>query len=290
MAITNNRVKKPQAVVINGIDAGGAMQATIQAGYDNIIQSAPDGLQIPMVDKETQYVRGTIVTQDWVHALELLTGVSGTLVFYEAESGAATYCEHTITKPIIHSIALQFNKGGHGTVAFEFECKAAAAEDTIAVMWVQLAAQVAPTAITAARGGYRITAAAHGGASIYHIMSVSFKLTMKLTKACNDGDVGYTCVDAETDGMNGSGAVTFQDAAAALARIVAAKAALVLTVTQSQGATAKTVTIAGVDFTNIDHNASADADFTGVTANYVIANTVGTELTLAGANPILTIA
>ena len=36
MATVNNRVGLPQAIVINGIDTGGAMTARISAGYDTI--------------------------------------------------------------------------------------------------------------------------------------------------------------------------------------------------------------------------------------------------------------
>jgi hypothetical protein len=89
MATVNKRVGLPQAVTINGVDAGGAMVARIQEGYDNILRSAPDGLQVPVKDKEAEYVRGEIVTQDWVEAVNLLTGTVGTFVFYERKSGVA---------------------------------------------------------------------------------------------------------------------------------------------------------------------------------------------------------
>lgn len=69
MATVNKRVKNPQVQTINGIDAGGAMQIRIQAGFDNKAKSAPDGLAVSLQDKSVQYVRGSIVTQDWIHAV-----------------------------------------------------------------------------------------------------------------------------------------------------------------------------------------------------------------------------
>ena len=64
MTTVNNRLKKPQALVINGVDAGGIMTARILMGFDSRIASAPDGLEVPLSDREIQFVRGTVVTQD----------------------------------------------------------------------------------------------------------------------------------------------------------------------------------------------------------------------------------
>jgi len=89
MSTVNNRVGVPQAVTINGVDAGGAMQIQIDCGYDNRPQSAPDGLEVALKDKEIQYCRGRLTTQDWVEFVNLLTGAVGTYVCYERRSGMA---------------------------------------------------------------------------------------------------------------------------------------------------------------------------------------------------------
>lgn len=306
MATVNNRVAIPQATVINGIDAGGAMTARINAGYDTIHRSAPDGLEVPMKDREVQFVRGTITTQDWSHVVELLTGTVGTYVFYERKSGVPVetgYIQHTITNPVIHRISLTFNQGGYGTITFDFECLAADETKAIADMWGLVDSQAAPSYVTAARGGFRIESAKHGHETptpawqdIYHVTRFEFTMTLKLVKACNDLDIAYTCVDARLDGLTLTGSITFQDAAitgailVAQALIAAARDLLVIVTHQSQGAADKTITIAGVDFNSIVNTSDANADFTEYTAEFEVSNNETTQLTLAGTNKIVEIA
>jgi hypothetical protein len=290
-------------MAINGVDAGGKMTARIQAGYDQKFQSAPDGLQVPLKDKAVQFVRGTIVTQDWVEAVNLLNGTLGTYVFYERKSGVAEasgYIKHTITAPIIHRMSLRISSGDKNTVyataEFDFECRPADESKGIIDMWAMTDSQNTPTYISAARGGIRIETALHGALSLYHITNFTFELRLRLVKACNDIDVGYTCVDAELDGLQCTGSISFQDSSITSAKLkaqqllIATKATLVLTIRQSQGATDKVVTIAGVDINDIAEDASAEAEFTAFSANFDIANNGTTQLTLAGANKIITIA
>ncbi len=303
MATVNKRTGEPQAVVINGIDAGGVMTARIQAGFENNIHSAPDGLQVPLKDKEIQYVRGTVVTQDWPHAIELLTGAATTLVFYERKRGVAAangYIKHTITNPVIHRIDIAVTKGAYMTVAFAFECKAADETSGVSAMWAIADDQTPPTDLAAARGGYRVITTAHSSAGtlidIYHVTAFNLTITMRIAKACNDGDVGYTCVDAVLTGITCSGSISFQDSGIATALLtaqqllLAAADDLVLTLRQSQGAANKTLTIANVDFSSIGGDASAETDFTGHTVNFEVVNDFSAPLTLDGANEIVTIA
>ena len=303
MVTVNKRVGLPQAGTINGVDAGGIMTARIDAGFDNIIRSAPDGLSPPVQDKEIQYVRGTIVTQDWIEAINLLTGAVGTFVFYERKSGvdeATGFVEHTITAPVIHQITITLTKGGYATVSFNFECRAADETKTIADMWALLDGQAAPAYISAARGGYRIVSAVHGtdpnDIDIYHVMSFNFTLALPLMKDCNDSDVAYTCVDARVDGLTAGGSIGFQSGEITGAiltcqeLIAATKANLVITVKQGQGAANKVITIAGVDFSSISSPSDANNPFTGYAANFDVANDPSTPLTLAGDNKIIAIA
>ena len=303
MTTVNNRLKKPQALVINGVDAGGTMTARILMGFDSRIASAPDGLEVPLSDRDTQFVRGTVVTQDWVHAIELLTGVVGTYVFYERKSGTAVetgFVKHTITNPVIHRISIGCAQGRYITVSFDFECRAADPTKTIGDMWTALDSQAAPTYVPAARGGYRVQSCTHGTGGtqvvVNHVTDFEFNITMPLTKACNDSDIGYTCCEAELSGLAAGGSVGFQDAAITASVLVcqqlaaAAKGALVLTVTQSQGAAAKAITIAGVEFDNAGSNSDAAAPFTGYTGSFTVVNDATTQLTLAGANKIVAIA
>lgn len=199
MATVNNRVNNPQAAVINGLDAGGLMSANISEGYENILKSSPDGLQVPLKDREVQFCRGSVVTQDWPHAYALLTGTATTYIFYERKSGVAEatgYIKHTLTAPIIHRMTLTFTKGGYAVVSFDFECRAADPTKTIADMHAYLDSQAAPTWTAAALGGYRITSLLHGSQAIKHVMGLTVNITMQLVKACNDSDIANTCVDA----------------------------------------------------------------------------------------------
>lgn len=300
MATVNYRLKKMRSCVVNGVDAGGAMQARISEGYESIIRAAPDGLGgPPLKDREVQFCRGSVTTQDWSKAVSLLTGTVGTYVFYERKSGTdetGGFVKHTITNPVIHRFNLSFTKGGYGTCSFDFECKAADPTKTIADMHAMTDTQNAPTYVSAARGGFRIQTTLFGAAGIYHVTAFNFSIVINLTKACNDADIAYTCVDAEQDNMTCTGAITFQDGLIASAKltaqslILATKAALALTVSQAQGASAKTLTIANVEFNNADMSSDVNADFTEYTANFDVANSASVPLSLAGTNKILTIA
>jgi len=303
MATVNNRVGVPQAMVINGVDAGGTMSARINAGYDNIMATEPDGLEVPVSDREAQFVRGTVVTQDWVHGLDLLTGTVGTYVFYERKSGVAVatgFIEHTITNPVIHRAVIDFAKGRYGTLTFDFECMAADESKGIADMWGMLDDQAAPTYVTAARGGWRIKTATHGPAetpvSIYAVTAFSFTLTLPLVKECNDADVAYTCVDARLSGLTAAGSITFQDSVITATKlkaqdlVLAARNDLILVVGQSEGGADKTLTIAGVVFDSLGGNADVTKPFSDYTMPFRVANLSATPLTLTGDNKILEVA
>jgi hypothetical protein len=286
-------------MTINGVDAGGMMSARIEAGYDEILNTEPDGLEAPISDRGCQFVRGTIVSQDWIEAVNLLTGTVSTYIFYERRSGVAAatgYIEHTLANPVIHNIRLEFRQGGYATVTFDFECKADDETSTIADMWVMADTQPAPTYITAARGGWRVQTALLGAVNIYHVTAFSFSLTLGLVKACNDADVAYTAVDARLDGSKPTGSITFQDSSIATIQLrapkllLAARASLVVTVIQSSGASAKVITIAGVVFDSLGSNQAANAPFSDFTMPFRVANNTTTQLTLAGTNKIIAIA
>ena len=299
MATVNNRVKIPVASVINGVDAGGIMTISISEGYDQVLESPIDGLALPAIDREIQFCRGTVVTQDWIHMVDLLTGTVGTYIFYEKKSGAATYIQHTITNPMIHSVSINQTKTGYITCSFSFECKAADETKGFADMHAFADAQAEPIYISAARGGYRVKTAAHGGStSLYHVMNFSFAIQARLDKACNDSDKSYTAVDVEAIGMSVNGSIGHQDseidgvssASKAQDLLAASAANLVLTVTQGGGATDKVITIANVIFGTSQRSTDASKSFTEMSSPFRISNDPATPLTLAGENKIITIA
>ena len=150
MATVNKRAGKAQAAVINGVDNGGLMSASIQAGYDDINQTPADGLDIPLIDRQTEFVRGSISSQDWTHIIDLLTGAVGTYVFYERKSGvvAATgYILHTLTAPVIQRCGISLNHRGYGVINADFECRAADETKGITDMWAMTDSQSAPAVI-----------------------------------------------------------------------------------------------------------------------------------------------
>jgi len=299
MATVNKRKKKLYAVTINGVDVGGAMSARISYGYENRIKSAPDGLALSVIDSDCQFCRGTVVTQDWVHVIDLLTGTLGTYVCWQRKSGAAAatgYIKYTITNPVIYACSFQVNQGGYITCTFSFECKAADETKGFADMLVPLDDQAAPTYLTAARGGWRVVSTTHGGSlTIYHVKALNFGITMPVAKACNDADLGYTCVDAEEENMTCSGSITFEDFTISTATILAQKLLaatpgdLVLRVVQSAGATSKDITIARCDFGSADENEDVNQPFNDQSLAFEINNDPGTPLTLSGDDKILTI-
>jgi len=298
MATVNKRVYHPQAMTINSVAVGGTLTVAIQEGYENIVRSSPDGLGPLVVDRECQFCRGTIVVQDWPDAIALLLGTIGTAVFYERKSGVAAatgYTEHTLTNPVIHSITISITKGGYATVSANFECKAEDKTKTIADMHAMADSQAAPTYVPALRGGWRVISTALGALSVYHLLSLTFTITLILKKACNDADVAYTCVDACTEGMSVNGSLSFQDSEITAAELkcqdllLAAAAALVVTVVQSSSAANKVITIANVIFTNAGENSDVNAEFGSYTADFTVANDPDTPLTLDGDNKIIAI-
>ena len=304
MATVNKRIiQGGQAHVINGVSAGGLVTHAIQAGYDDILQHPVDGYMLPMTDLVTEFVRGNFISQDWVQAILLLTGTLGTSVFYQRKSGVADatgYIKHTLYKPVIHKFALTIEHRKYATVNASYECQPASETGGIADLWTQTDGQNAPTQINAARG-LEITACALASLSIYHIVRLEFSIELPLMKFSADGDIGYTTIDAVLNGMKAYGTLTFQDADIttsqnkALQLLKAARGALVLSIKQSQGATAKTLTLNGVKFTSLGHNTTAPESGAVPGADeysmpFIITNNTTTPLTLAGANKIITIA
>jgi len=298
MATVNKRVYAPQVSVINGVDAGGEMRAVIQQGYDNIMRSAPGDYAVNVVDRECQFVRGQITSQDWVHMIDLLTGEVGTYTFYERKSGAAAstgYIQHTLTAPVIHRARIAMNQAGYMAVVADFECRAADETATIADMHAITDSQAAPTALTAEMGGWRVATATHGAVSIYHMTAFDFAITAQLLRACNDADVAYTAVDVREDGMQAAGSITIGDSEVTGAKLkaqdllLAAAGSLVITVVQSAGAANKVITIANVMFGSADRQSDVKSQYTHESLPFDVTNVLATPLTLAGANEIITI-
>lgn len=303
MATVNKRGKQVFGTVVNGVSAGGATMADIQFGHDEEILSSPDGLAVPMMDLAGQFVRGSQAWQDITLLIGLLTGAVGSSVFYEAESGADTYTKHQLNNPVIYAARISQQKGRYASCAADYECRFADPTKTIADVFVSTAAQVAPAYTAAALGGWRVAesvftpdAPPSTPINLYHLLAFNFGLRMRLAKACNDGDLGYTAVDADQNGMDASGSVTLQDASIASSKllavqlVLAGRGSLAITLVSSGGAANKVITIAGVRFGSGGRNLESERDFNDGQLPFRVTNNTSTPLTLAGANKIITIA
>jgi hypothetical protein len=305
MATVNKRSKLLLSNVINGVTAGGATVARIDAGYDEIVKSTPDGLQIPFVERATQFVRGSQTWECWAELINLLTGTVGSSVFYERKSGIAAatgYVKHQINNPVIYRANLNQSKGQYMTATAEFECRFASETAIISDVWAMTDSQAAPTFNVAARGGWRIisatfTPASSSAINLYHLLSFNFSIALALAKASNDSDKGYTAVDADLEaGVDCSGSLTLEDSTVASSVILAAqlllaaRGTLVLTVAQGAGAANKTITINGVQFGSGGRSLDAGKPFNDGSIGFTVTNNSTTPLTLAGANKIIAIA
>jgi len=301
MTTVNKRVYSPQAHTLNGIDAGGEVGVLIDEGYDDEMEAQPGDLAVGVVDRATQFHRGQITTQDWIHMIDLLTGTVGNYVFWQRKSGAAAatgYVKHTITNPKIWQTQLRMNQKGYLECVADYECMAASEAATIKDMHAMTDSQAAPTGLAAARGGWRVTTATHGSISIYHLTGFDVMITAGLLKASNDADVAYTAVDVREDGLRVSGSLSFEDMSVKAVSLelksqellLAAAGSLAIRVVQSAGATSKDITIARTIIMRSTVRGGTRPGYTGVQASWRQTNDPTTPLTLAGTNKIIVIA
>lgn len=292
---TNNRVLRPYhggatttTATVNGVDAGGLMTANINIGFDGIITTPHDGNAFPNTDRLTEFCRGSMVSQDWIECLNVLNGTEGSWVFYERESGAATVVVHTLSTMVIENVSVNLQHRGYATASFNWECFAATpATQGFVEMWARLAAQTAPAAITDTARGLEITALTHGGATVEQITGLSFNIGGTISKASHDGDQSYNVVERIQGGVPVSGTLTTQDLGAAIGLLDASGLAddIVVTVKQSQAATAKTLTILDAQFTNLSTTSdTTSSGYTEYSLDFVCngnALTTATAVTIA---------
>ncbi|MCP4566827.1 MAG: hypothetical protein GY841_04510 [FCB group bacterium] len=279
MAITNNRLLHAQFRIsdaasdsVNGVDVGGLMSSSVQAGFDDIITAGADGFSMPEVDRLTQFARGGVNTQAWTLILDILAGTVDKYWWYERISGESTFRLNTIHDPYIHAASINLAHRGRADCAFSFECWASDVTNTVTSMWETSDAITlvnAASAITYAPG-LEILTGNHGAESdIYHITNFSMNIAGQLSRASGDGDVGYTALDIVWGGQPISGSLTIQDSDRFQSLLLAAKSDLKLTVKQAQGATSKALTIKDVIFTSLDSTSNAGPGYTGYTLNWV---------------------
>jgi len=294
--MSNTRTTVLRGFTINSVGAAAALTASIQAGYDEKVYSEPDGLALPIRDRASQFVRGTVSMQDWTKAIAILTGTLGTLEFYVGESGADTFQLHVLANPIIHRLRLDLRQGQYGSAQFDFECRFDDAATTIKDVWTVDAAVAAPDYVAAAFGGWRFVSAALGLATIQHITALDFTLTVPIFKASNDSDLGYTAVDRILSGLRAAGSLACQDSEVAESEALkladltdAARGSLVVTARMHGAAADKVLTFAGCEIDAVRSNPTT-RPYTEHSIDFELTNDQTTQLTLAGDNKILTIA
>jgi len=288
---------------INGIDEGGPMSIVLDEGYAEIYRSPGDGNQVAVVERNAQYVRGVVVTQDWLTVLSLLTGTLGTYVYYVRNSGVAAatgYTKHTLTNPVIYAVSIKQSQGSNITVTFSFECRFATAAATISTVHAVLIGQALPAQIDPERNGWRVLSTVHGvnpAINLFHVTAFDFGMALPLARASNDAWKGHGAVDVDLEGgLSPKGSISAQDFDAATAAekksqlLLAARGPLIITLTSEGGAANKVVTIAGVVFIEGSSNFSSDrTKYADWTLNYEVSNDLALPLTLAGDNNIITI-
>ena len=287
MAINNERLLHAQhrgvsdsSDIINGVSLGGLMSASIQCGYDDIVTAGADGYSFPETDRLTQFVRGTIQCQDWKEVLNVLGGASSRYVFYERESGGATWRMNTLYDPYIHSATLNFDHRGRASVSFGFECWASDAATGFSALWARSDAMGLPSDVISYSPGMEMTAGILGtspvlGEPFYHLLNLTVNISGQIVRASGDGDVGYTAVDIVWGGVPMGGSMTFQDASDAWNLLQEVESDLYITINQCQGESDAYLILQNVLFTNLGSTSSAGPGHTPYTLDFIL-NSDGT--------------
>ena len=274
MALTNNRrlhAVMESAANINGVTIGGFVSGTIFEGYENMVASPADGLTFPTVDRFTKVVRGTLTCQDWTEVLDVLAGTVGTYVFYQKESGAATYTKHTLTAPVIHSATINIPVRGMASATWSFQCRPAANTDDFSNMWTKLAAQEAPTPATSART-VNIEGGTHDGDTINHVTGLTININGGLAVAPGDGDLTNTAVDVIWGGSPVTGNLATQDYTMGQLLLANGLADLAITLTSAKGVADKTLTIHNCFFLSNDASPQAGPVYDGHNMPFVVSS------------------
>jgi len=301
MAIVNNRLLHAAhlsdlsdvAGIINGIDAGGLMSASIQAGFDDVIAAGYDGFSMPEVDRFTQFVRGSVITQDWIEVLNILAGTVSRYTFYERNSGGPTFRRNELQWPYIHAASINLAHRGRADCSFNFECWFDNTNSDISKIWTtsDLISDSTVSDTIAYSPGLEIETCIHdpgvGDSDIYHVLGFSMTIAGQLSRASADSDVGYTAVDIGWGGQPISGTLTIQDAERHHTLLAAGKADLILVIKMAQGAASKTLTVKDVVFTNLDSTSNSGAGYTGYTLNWVQTSLQATGYGYAADNPFV---
>ncbi len=273
---------------INGVDGGGLMQATINTGYDQVINATHDGLMFPMPERLLPFVRGTIDCQDIGQAIDVFNGTAGDYTFYEKETKLATYAKHVLSTVYIHNMTISIINNDYSGVSFEYECKPGAGED-MSDMWATTINQAKPAYLASERL-VRVTSATHT-ALINHVTGITINMTGNLLREATDGALGYE--DMEIVNYAVSGSITFKDTTVAASieqlngLMERAKADLVIVCPLSAGGGNKTITAKNVIFTGGSSNKSESSDYNIQTANFICTDNTGTPLTTATALTIV---
>ena len=273
MTTTNNRVLHAQNSVINGVSAGGLVTASIFEGFDSVVSSPADGLEMPTTDRFMKVVRGSMVSQDWVELLNIIQGTVGTFVFYEQESGATSYLKHTITEPVVHAATLDIPVKGFATCTWQFHCRPVADDDTFADMWTKLPGQAVPTAILSNRAVNITGDCMLASTPIPHVTGVTLNINGGLAVSGNDGALTNSGVDVVWGGNAINGTLTSQDPNITQTLLDAALGDLIIPLTAAKGGLSphvnQTLTIKQVEFISNDNSSNAGPGYSGQSLNWV---------------------
>jgi len=261
--MANKRIYYAQGCTFNTQALGGTSEITVEAGWENVLQSAQDGLLgTPEPDKLVLVNRGSVASEDVKHFLTLLASTASEMTFYGRESGTnpITYGKGTLDDPQPLGGTLAIAKSGPATrqyarMTVNFEAIHAAADDFDDVLGFQ-EGQSAP-AYTDAERLIDPIAMTHDGNTILHPTSLNLSVQpVGVLRACDDSETGISVIDIA--GYSITGSIGFADITQqtgpptherAIALVKASRGSLVTTVRASRGGTNQVITSKNCDIT-----------------------------------------
>jgi len=198
--MANNRVFLAQGLTTNGIAVGGLAEISVDAGYQNIIRSSPDGaVGTEDVDRAGLAVDVSLSGTDVTKGNAILAAAVGDTEFYGKESGAATWQKRTMPGVLWHSLDLDLPQTADGSMSLRGAIRFAEGTTTLAQVIAATGEQTQQPVITYPARLFRPhNAIFDPGSEIPPKNLVSVRLALaveQLLQDFGDDDLGMTAVD-----------------------------------------------------------------------------------------------
>jgi len=199
--MANQRTFQAQALVLNGVAAGGLASMSFEARFTPL-ESTPDGaIGTEDVDRHSLDVNVNIQCTDVAKVNAILDAAVGNTTFSGKESGATTWHNYTVAGIVITGCSLDLRKGADATLGLTGKVRfATPAADLDEVILLTGAVGTPPTLTYPARLYRPNTASfdpdgAPAAIAPIHVESVALALAANVISDSNDADVGMTAVD-----------------------------------------------------------------------------------------------